>query len=272
MTTPLGSARTSGRLLLVLAGFLLFTRPAGAQELDTPEAVARLELYTPARSHFLLHGTIPIPKGIFPRSDRKSPFAVLNHDPAGSLVPAQVEIVSRYPTGDADVVEIFAPVDLAPEDRPGEPVSFSIVPFESKPERAPKVTPAVLKLLSRRHPGTFGLRARDVYGNVYWADLSGNPDDPSFGSLRVLKSGRWVRERRVYATMVPIGATATPPTTPTSTPPTSPATTTPTTRRCAPPSAGPPRRETDLRSAATAQASYERTTNAAGPSAGCSSM
>src|SRR6185295_15052270 len=80
-----------------------------AQELDTPEAVARLELIAPRRNHFLLHGTIPIPKGIFPREDHKSPFAVLNHDPAGTLVPAQVEIVSRYPTGEADVVEIFAP-------------------------------------------------------------------------------------------------------------------------------------------------------------------
>jgi hypothetical protein len=198
----------SGRRLRRLAGavaLLALGRPAGAQSVDAPEAVARLELVAPARPRILLHGTVPIPKGIYPRPDRESPLAVVNHDPAGTLVPAQIEIVSRYPTGEADVIEVFAPVELAPEDRPGTTVSFSIVASESAVARAPKVTPRVARLLSRLRQGTFGVRARDVYGNVYWADLSANPSDPGFGSLRVLKTGPWVRERRVYSTMLPVG-------------------------------------------------------------------
>jgi hypothetical protein len=185
-------------ILGAIAATLLLVLSAPGQELDHPEALARLELYAPtlaggaARTHFVLHGTIPIPKGIFPRPDHKSPFSVMNHDPAATLVPAQVEIVSRYPTGEADVVEVFAPVDLAPEDHPGNPVSYSIVASENKLARAPTVTPRVANLLSRLRHGNFGLRARDVYGNVYWADLSGNPSDPGFGSLRVLKSGPWM--------------------------------------------------------------------------------
>jgi hypothetical protein len=189
----------------VLAALLILSWTAAAQDTEHPEAVARLQLDAPAAGHFILHGTIPIPKGLYPRPDHKSPFSVQNHDPALSLVPAQVEIVSRYPTGEADVVEIFAPVDLAPEDHAGSPVSFSIVASENTLDRAPKVTPKVAKLLSRQRHGTFGLRARDVYGNQYWADLSGNAADTPTANFRVLKNGPWVRVRRIYATMVPIG-------------------------------------------------------------------
>jgi len=192
------------RGLSALAAALLLALPAAGQDIDTAEAVARLQLVAPARRHFMLHGTIPIPEGLYPRADKLSPFAILNHDAAGTLVPAQVEVVSRYPSGQADVVEIFAPVDLAPEDRQGTLVSFSIVASESQVAKAPKTTPRVQKLLSRLRPGAFGLRTRDVYGNVYWADLSGSASEPGFGSLSILKSGPWVRERRVYATMTPL--------------------------------------------------------------------
>lgn len=185
---------------------LLLASVASAQDLDAPEAVARLELVVPARPRVLLHGTIPIPKGRYPLADRSTPFAVLNHDPAATLVPAQVEIVSRYPTGEADVVEIFAPVDFAPEEKPGTVASFRIVPSTTKQAKAPSVPKPVQKLLSRTSRGDFGVRARDVYGNLYWADLSGDISGPSFGSLKILKTGPYVRQRRVYATMVPFGA------------------------------------------------------------------
>ena len=192
----------------VLLGAGALGTSAFAQDLDSPEAVARLELVVPARPRVLLHGTIPVPKGTFPLADRSTPFAVLNHDPAATLVPAQVEIVSRYPTGEADVVEIFAPVDFAPEDKPGGYASFRIVPSTTKQAKAPPVPKPVQKLLARHSRGDFGVRARDVYGNLYFADLSGDPTDPGFGSTEILKSGPYVRERRVYATMVPIGATS----------------------------------------------------------------
>ena len=208
MTLPNGRRESTpprGNSWPGLVALLLLSSTAAAQDAEHPEAVARLQLDAPATGHFILHGTIPIPKGIFPRADHKSPFSIQNHDPALSLVPAQVEIVSRYPTGEADVVEIFAPVDLAPEDHTGSPVSFSIVASENTLPGAPKVTPKVARLLSRRRHGTFGLRTRDVYGNFYWADLSGNTIDTPTANYRVLKNGPWVRVRRVYATMVPLG-------------------------------------------------------------------
>src|SRR5262249_22461105 len=38
-----------------------------------------------------------------------------------------------------------------------------------------------------------------------WADLSGNAADTPTANFRVLKNGPWVRVRRIYATMVPVG-------------------------------------------------------------------
>jgi hypothetical protein len=175
-----------------------------AQDPAAPNEVARLELAAPARSPFLLHATIPVPSGIFPRADGKSPLAVVDHSPGRRLVPAQVHVVSRYPTGDADVVEIFARVQLDPTEIPGSRVTFSVVPSENTLARAPKDSARVADLLRLKSRGRFGLRARDVYGNTYWAELSGNQDDPGFGSLRILKSGPWLRERRVYMTMTPV--------------------------------------------------------------------
>ena len=177
--------------------------PTPAQDPDDPEVVARLELLAPTQSPFLLHGTFPVPKGVFPREDGKSPFAVLSHGPDGGVIPAQTEIVSRYPTGEADVVEIFARVALGPAEKPGARVGYSVILSQSQPAAAPRVPKRVDDLLARRKPGRFGLRTRDVYGNAYWAELSGSPDHESAGSTKILKSGPWVRQRRVYATMTP---------------------------------------------------------------------
>ena len=66
------------------------------------------------------------------------------------------------------------------------------------------MTPRVRELLKREQHRRFGLRTHDVYGNEYWAELSGNAEDPSFGSVRVLKTGPFERVRRIYATMVPV--------------------------------------------------------------------
>ena len=199
----------SGSIAGTLACALLLGGGAVHEDLDAPEAVARLELVVPAKPRVLLHGTFPVPKGTYPLADRSTPFAVLNHDPAATLVPAQVEIVSRYPTGEADVVEIFAPVDFSPEDKPGTFASFRIVPSTSKQAKAPKVPKIVDRLLARNSRMDFGVRARDVHGNLYWADLSADPSDPGYGSLAILKTGPYIRQRRVYATMVQIGTPST---------------------------------------------------------------
>jgi hypothetical protein len=177
------------------------------------QTVAKMEVTLPARSPFVLHGTLPIPKGVYPTDGARSPFAIVSHDAAHSLVPVQVEIVSRYPTGEADVIEITARVERDAQEQPGTQAAYSVVlrardaggdPAVPEAGAELAVTPRVRQLLARDQRGRFGLRTRDVYGNAYWAELTGNAEDPSFGSLRLVKSGPVVRTRRVYATMVPI--------------------------------------------------------------------
>lgn len=172
-------------------------KPAG----EAPRVVARLDLPTPPKSPFLLHATLPVPKGVFPREDGLSPFTVTDHTGEARQVQAQVHVVSRYPTGEADVVEILAQVHLGPGEKAGGRSTYLVNATPGEIAAAPEVPESVTRLLSRRKAGRFGLRTRDVYGNVYWADLSGSAEMPGFGSLRITKVGPWLRERRVYSTM-----------------------------------------------------------------------
>jgi hypothetical protein len=168
--------------------------------------VARLDLAVPAAKSFLLHATLPVPKGVFPRADGLSPFAVADHESVERLVQAQVHVVSRYPTGEADVVEILAPVHAGANEKPGSRTTYLLHDSPGALAAEPDVPGTVKDLLARRKPNRFGLRTRDVFGNLYWAELSGNAEAAGFGSLRLTKTGPWLRERRVYATMTPLGA------------------------------------------------------------------
>lgn len=188
-------------------------RAAPAARAGELHLVAQLELAAPAITPLLLRATMPVPKGVFPRADGSSPFVVESHAGEERLVPAQVSIVSRYPTGEADVVEIRAPVALAPEERPGTRVRFAVYLDSHATARAPTLAPEVAGLFARANRRKIGLRTRDVYGNFYWADLSGEPAAQSFGSDRVLASGPYVETRRLYATLAPLaspGATGPP--------------------------------------------------------------
>lgn len=170
-----------------------------------PVHVARLELPAPHHSPFLLHATVPVPRGTALGSDGRPALWVESRDSAGTRVPAQVEIVSRSPDGKPDVIEVLARVELAPADRAGSQLSYWVgsggdvaAPRPARPE------PAVEELLKRANQSLL-LRTVDVYGNIYLADLSGNAQDPSFGSLRLSKDGRWQRELRVASVFVPAG-------------------------------------------------------------------
>lgn len=164
--------------------------------------VARVELPAPGHSPFLLHACVPLPHGTWPRADGRSPFRVLSHDALRAEVPAQVEIVSRYPDGTADVVELLARVELAPGEHENQRVAYWVTLGE--PEEAPAFAPPprVAALLARNSRNLL-LRTQDVYGNVYLADLCGDASDAGFGSLRLEKDGRWERETRLYATLAP---------------------------------------------------------------------
>ena len=192
------TAARAARLALALAALGPFV---GAQA----TRVARVELAAPAHTPFLLRATVPVPKGVFPREDGRSPLTVGGHDASAPRVRAQVEVVSRYPTGEADVVEVIARVDRPPEAHENSRIAYSVFLEPGDAAREPALPPSVGALLARVPSGRVSLRTRDVHGNLYVADLSGDPQDPSYGSHRVLKSGPWRRERRVHATLVPRG-------------------------------------------------------------------
>ena len=46
--------------------------------------VAEIEVPAPKESPFLLRATLPIPKGVFPREDGRSPFAVVTDTPGSA--------------------------------------------------------------------------------------------------------------------------------------------------------------------------------------------
>jgi hypothetical protein len=157
---------------------------------------------------FLLHGTVPIPPGVYPRKDGQSPFHVLD-GPGGAPVPAQVAVVSRRPNGEADVLEVMARVHgrrarapLTKETPDARRPRFVLVLSPAPTLPAPEVPASVAELLAPRGRQPLRLRARDVFGHLYEVNLRGSELDAGFGSRSVLKSGRWVRQTRTYGTMV----------------------------------------------------------------------
>ncbi len=187
-------------LSLLLTVFALLSASLRAANCDDP-VLARMELSAPAHSEFVLHGTMPVPPGAFADDPDLASIAVECKGRGKRVAPAQVEVVSRYPDGTPDVVEVLARVSLPEATRPGSPVRFDVVRHKHATASEPTVPKALTSLLSE--PGQITLRARDVFGNRYTLDLAGNEEDPGFGSERVLKSGLATRQVRVYGTLAP---------------------------------------------------------------------
>ena len=183
---------------MLLAIFLASARAVARSQEDVrrQRVVGRLEVKAPPVSPFVLHGTIPVPKGAFRGKNASLVIESGNDQP----VPTQVEIVSRYPTGEPDVVEVLARVELEPGTRAGAPVRFNVVRGLRSETEEPELPASVRKLTET--PGSVYLRARDVFDNVYKFDVFGNEEDPAFGSKRVLKSGPVALQERVYGTMM----------------------------------------------------------------------
>ncbi len=167
--------------------------------------VAALELGAPSIPSFVLHGTIPVPKGTYPRADGLVPFSIL--DVNGAKVPTQVEIVSRYPNDadGADVVEVLGRVNLAPNTAAGTRVTYEVIDDPHAPVKFAANKP-VLGMLSQ--PGTMLLVAEDCFGNQYTLDLvSDSRMRYSNGSLKVLRDGVAASQFRTYGVMVSTSST-----------------------------------------------------------------
>ena len=100
-----------------------------------------LRVEAPKVQSFVLHGTLPVRAGTFPRADGKLPFQVRDSD--GTLVPTQVQTVSRFAStkSGADVVEVVARVQAPAGAQPGTPLAYQVV------RRLPRAWPPVLGLL-----------------------------------------------------------------------------------------------------------------------------
>lgn len=164
------------------------------------EAVAALELEVPGASSFILRGTLPLPKGVYPLADGSSPFAIRDLD--GVESPAQVEIVSRYPADadGADVVEVLARV-ARPEGVPqGERIRYEVI-WSPHPREDVHVHPDVQKVLGQ--PNSILLRSRDVFGNVYTADPLRDLREET-NELRLLRNGAFALQVRTHETLMPV--------------------------------------------------------------------
>jgi len=166
--------------------------------------LARMQVSAPRRSPFVIHGTLPVPRDYL--GPEGGGLVLVGPGAARTSVRAQIQIVSRGPGGEADVIEVSGVVDLAPDTRPGTPVSFEVrhaIETDAPPLARPPVPALVSALLENPASGPFLLRARDVYGNGYTVDLRGDPQHPGAGSARTLASGSAKRVRRLYGTLVP---------------------------------------------------------------------
>jgi hypothetical protein len=171
-------------------------RAQNTATLEPGNTVARLGLDAPDATSFVVHGTIPVPRGVFPRADGQAPFKLRN--PNGTLVPAQTEVVSRYSNPDygADVVEVSARVTRPPSAPKDAPIAYDVV-FEPHMSKAmPELDPRIVELLASNQ--SMLISARDVFGNWYFAR-------PRQGTAPIvtMREGGSVFEFRTYASLVP---------------------------------------------------------------------
>lgn len=173
---------------------------SSAQTFDTPaltpgSVVGRLELRAPASNSFVVRGTLPVPRATFPRPDGFSPFAL--RGPDGVLVPAQTEVVSRFPEtqNGADVVEVLGRVDRGAVPA-GTSLVYDVVWSPHEPEPI-VLDPRVEELL--REPDSIVMTTKDVFGNRYVANLLTSDVQP-----KSLRHGEACHEWRVHVNLEPL--------------------------------------------------------------------
>lgn len=164
--------------------------------------VAILELSAPRRRAFVLRATLPVPRE-YRLPERGRTNLLVKDRASGLLIPAQIQTVTRSPEGHPEVIELLAPVGLAPGDNPGTRITFQVLLGDELLGTKPELLP-IVRNLTRNQSRNLLLRTRDVYGNVYEADLLGDAQHPGFGSEAWIRTGPAARQRRVYSTLVPV--------------------------------------------------------------------
>ncbi len=173
-------------------------RASSVQQVPPQALVAMLETRAPSIGEFLLRGTIPVPRGTFPRADGRQPFTVLDHD--GTPLVTQTEIVSHWPDAadGADVVEVIARVHRDPRALPGTQVRYPVI-LAVPPTRGEGVPDTVQDFL--RDPRSIEIATYDCFGNKYVC----HPLDGT-GSYKLMRHGSVHTEVRAYQVMTPVRA------------------------------------------------------------------
>jgi hypothetical protein len=173
-------------------------RAGDASTLVPGDLVGRLELAAPNVGQFVLRGTLPIPRGVYPRKDGKKPFLIRNLE--GDRFITQVEIVSRYAgqSGDADVIELLSTVTLPEDVAAGEFVVYDVVYWPH--DEFPFLTnPVVEELFENASDVVF--RTRDVFGNLYNSRPLVNVTNG--WRMRTLRDGSEAVQEMTHTTLLP---------------------------------------------------------------------
>lgn len=156
----------------------------------------------PQVDSFVLHGTLPVRPGTFPRADGKVPFQVRDSD--GNLVDTQVQSVSRFadPSLGSDVVEVLARVKRPPGAAPGQQISYQVVASPQDPKKF-AVDPELNALLNTS--GSLILVATDAFGHRYRLDLlqALNQWTPT-SSVEIRHNGSQAVRLRTHGVLLPV--------------------------------------------------------------------
>ena len=174
-------------------------------EAGTP--IARVEVELPAMDNFVLRATLPAPPGTWPAA--QAPIAVVDYD--GTVVPAQVETVSRYAADNvgADVIEVLARVRRDPALTPGTRTLYELQfqphttpAYPSTPSlgdlvAGPTAIPSNLQSLLA-NPANLLIQSKDVFGHTYET----RPFDAA--NPKLFRYGDVATQLRTYDVMDPV--------------------------------------------------------------------
>lgn len=161
--------------------------------------VGRVTLRAPQQERFQLRAVLPVPPTAVRSTDKPVPLAVVGHD--GLTVPTQVNVVTRYPDAPqgAAVVEVVAEVERPPGADPGDELFFDVAQHSHPPGKM-KLKRSVRDMLGT--PGGLLLHTKDVFGNVYTADLFSQVLAKD-RRARTLRKGNLVTEYAMHEILLP---------------------------------------------------------------------
>ncbi|MEY2747439.1 MAG: hypothetical protein RL112_2481, partial [Planctomycetota bacterium] len=197
-----GALRTLRAILVGLALSCALVPEARAREV-----VARLAFEAPRGERFVLRAVLPVPAGW--TAARR--LLVRLPDEAAAR-PAQQVVVARDSTGAVELVEVCFSGRRAPNWPPGGELVATVVVADGESGAEAPTQPAtdsrIAELVDRRGRDRLYLRAFDLHGHEYRAELTGAPLAMGTQGASLLATGPHLRRRRVAAVLLPVAPDA----------------------------------------------------------------